>query len=267
MYRTSPSAAMPKCTPARVTLLTGQYPFRHGWTNHWDVPRWGAGCHFDPELHRTLPQMFQQAGYSTAAAGKWQVNDFRVQPDAMARHGFDDWAMWTGYETGNPPSGERYQDPYINTPEGSKTYQGEYGPDIYTGRLIEFMRKNKVDKGRAKKQQKMESLNDQDLMDNIDPVTGEQLYADGDEADFVEVAEASFDAGPQVQHWAKTATTTFISEAFQTQLQQCCHIILCSAFVTFCHAGQTDPHAIGSTLPMGWDFFFLRLVNCIDEVL
>ena len=23
--------AMPQCTPSRVTFLTGQYPFRHGW--------------------------------------------------------------------------------------------------------------------------------------------------------------------------------------------------------------------------------------------
>ena len=39
--------SMPQCTPSRVTLFTGQYPFRHGWVNHWDVPRWGGGAHFD----------------------------------------------------------------------------------------------------------------------------------------------------------------------------------------------------------------------------
>ena len=51
--------------------------------------------------------------------------------------------MWTGSETGNLPSDKRYYDPYINTPEGSKTYEGKFGPDLYSDHLIKFMRKNK----------------------------------------------------------------------------------------------------------------------------
>ncbi|MCP4374602.1 MAG: sulfatase-like hydrolase/transferase [bacterium] len=134
--------SMPQCTPTRVTLLTGQYPWRTGWVNHWDVPRWGVG-YFDWKHHTTFARVLRDAGYATAAAGKWQINDFRVVPDAMDKHGFDDWCMWTGYETGIPISGERYADAYINTRQGSKAYTGKFGPDVYTNFLIEFMKKHK----------------------------------------------------------------------------------------------------------------------------
>lgn len=133
----------PQCTPSRVTLFTGQYPSRHGWINHWDVPRWGGGAHFDWTKNPSIARMMHDAGYKTAAAGKWQVNDFRVQPEAMVSHGFDDYCMWTGYETGNPPSAERYWNPYIHTKEGSKTYTGQFGEDIFSDFLIDFMKKNK----------------------------------------------------------------------------------------------------------------------------
>ena len=135
----------PQCTPSRLSLFTGQYPFRHGWVNHWDVPRWGGGAHYDWRVNPGLGRVIQDAGYKTAAAGKWQVNDFRVQPDAMKNHGFDDWCMWTGYETGNPPSAERYWDPYLFTKDGSKTYPREFGEDLMTDFLIDFMKKNKED--------------------------------------------------------------------------------------------------------------------------
>jgi arylsulfatase A-like enzyme len=136
--------SMPQCTPSRITLLTGQYPWRHGWINHYDVPRWGHGAQFDATMNLSFAKVMKKAGYKTCAAGKWQVNDFRLQPNAMSEHGFDEYAMWTGAEGGNVKvSQERYWDPYIHTKEGSKTYKGEFGEDIFTDFIIDFMRKNK----------------------------------------------------------------------------------------------------------------------------
>ncbi|HBO15834.1 MAG TPA: N-acetylgalactosamine 6-sulfate sulfatase [Porticoccaceae bacterium] len=134
--------SMPQCTPSRLSILTGQYPFRHGWVNHWDTPRWGD-AYFDWRLNPSLARIMQSAGYKTVAAGKWQVNDFRIEPQVMQKQGFDDYAMWTGYETGNPASAERYWDPYIHTRTGSKTYEGLFGSDFFTQFIIDFIAENK----------------------------------------------------------------------------------------------------------------------------
>jgi len=133
---------MPQCTPTRVSFLTGQYPFRHGWVNHWDVPRWGGGAHYDESVNPSIGIEMKKAGYKTCVAGKWQIDDFRVEPDAMKKCGFDEFCMWTGGEGGNPPSNERYQNPYIFTSEGSKTYKGAFGPDIFKDFIIKFIHKN-----------------------------------------------------------------------------------------------------------------------------
>ena len=89
--------SMPSCTSSRTMLLTGQYPWRNGYVSHWDVPRWGVG-YFDwkKKENTTFARLMKDQGYATCAAGKWQINDFRIEPHAMKKHGFDDWAMWTG---------------------------------------------------------------------------------------------------------------------------------------------------------------------------
>jgi len=136
--------SMPQCTPSRACFLTGQYPYRNGWVNHWDAPRWGGG-YFDWKHNPSIGRVMKAAGYKTAVAGKWQLNDFRIHPEAMQKHGFDAYCMWTGYEGGNKPSGARYWDPYVHTSEGSKTYKGEFGPDIYNQFLLDFIAENKKD--------------------------------------------------------------------------------------------------------------------------
>jgi arylsulfatase A-like enzyme len=131
---------MPICTPTRVTLLSGQYPFHHGWTHHYDVPRWG-GVGFDWKRFTTFARVVRDAGYRTAISGKWQINDLRRQPDALQQHGFDEHCVWTGAEKGYPQTEKRYWDGYIMTNGKRKTVS--YGPDRVNDFCINFVQRNK----------------------------------------------------------------------------------------------------------------------------
>ena len=56
-------------TPSRYGLLTGEYAFRHAGT---DIARGNAGMIIRPEQF-TLADAFKNAGYATAAVGKWHL--------------------------------------------------------------------------------------------------------------------------------------------------------------------------------------------------
>jgi arylsulfatase A-like enzyme len=122
--------AQPLCTPTRVQILTGLYNFRN--YTGFGVLRPGE---------TTFGHMLQTAGYATCVVGKWQLwgaNDARgfggqgVYPDAA---GFDEYCLWQIEEVG-----ARYADPvmYRNTRQPD-TLAGEYGPDVASDYLMDFM--------------------------------------------------------------------------------------------------------------------------------
>ena len=117
--------AMPKCHPSRVTLMTGRYPFRAN-------ARWGTL----PESEVTFGHVLERAGYATALSGKWQMALLKKDPDHVRKAGFQTSCCWGWHE------GARYWKPvlWIDGVE-RKDLAEQYGPDVHTDFLIEFMAK------------------------------------------------------------------------------------------------------------------------------
>jgi arylsulfatase A-like enzyme len=133
----------PLCTPSRVEFLTGQYPFRTGWTKHHDAPRWG-GPGYDPDRFTGVARVLKSAGYATGIAGKWQINDLRSDPTILQRHGFDEHCLWPGVEQRNPPSQKRYWDALLQTDGKRRTHTGEFGPDVIQRYALDFLRRRRA---------------------------------------------------------------------------------------------------------------------------
>jgi len=117
----------PKCSPSRVTILTGRYTVR-------TTMKWG---HI-PKDEFTFGHILQQAGYATALTGKWQLGRIVDDPERVQRFGFQESAVWAWHE------GPRYWQPMIYRNDKLMTdVKDRYGPDVYTDFLIEFMERNR----------------------------------------------------------------------------------------------------------------------------
>jgi len=114
--------AVSLCSPNRASILTGQYPSRHGIIDN--VARNRAS-------HRlaTFPQGLQQRGYETAYVGKWHMGN-----DPTPRPGFDYWAVLPGQ--GRTIDPELYEDGRIHTVSG-------YVTDILTDRVVAFIERDR----------------------------------------------------------------------------------------------------------------------------
>jgi len=122
--------AMPACHPTRIALMSGQYPFRL------DHPKWGS---FPKDQEdETIAQIAKRAGYKTAISGKWQLALQGKDRQHPKRCGFDQSALFGWHE------GSRYYEPYIwKNGELWEGVEDEYGPDLYTQFLIDFMTDNR----------------------------------------------------------------------------------------------------------------------------
>ena len=121
----------PVCTPSRVALMTGKSNVQ----NYADFGVLLPGQY-------TFADLFREAGYTTAIAGKWQLHGgkySRLTGVEADEAGFDTYCLWNTDKTGE----SRYWNPSIEC-DGQVIERGQddYGPDIFTDFLLEFIESN-----------------------------------------------------------------------------------------------------------------------------
>jgi len=149
--------ATPICHPTRFEIMTGQYGHHNGvyqFPGRRGGPRAGSP-EDDIARHVTFAQVLKPRGYATCQSGKWQLTG--KVPTLVVETGFDEYCMWAykhnlppgiihdgGWEHGKGSRTSRYWHPSIvQNGKYRPTEPGDYGPDIFTDFLIDFVRRHK----------------------------------------------------------------------------------------------------------------------------
>ena len=85
----------PTCSPSRVAMMTGKYPYRVGRQHMYIKPLMPTGIPVNVPL---MPEYFKKAGYMTHAIGKWHLG-FCHQNYTPTYRGFDSfYGFYNGAE-------------------------------------------------------------------------------------------------------------------------------------------------------------------------
>ena len=128
--------SQPLCTPSRVKIMTGKPNYIN----------YEYFTYLNPN-EKTFGNLFQDNGYKTTVVGKWQLNgvqyDLENNQDLDRPHksGFDEYCLWWLIE-----QNQRFANPLIvqNGIELKKDID-DYGPDIFTDYIINFIENSKDD--------------------------------------------------------------------------------------------------------------------------
>ena len=133
------AVSQPLCTPTRVKIMTGQYNYRN----------YDYFGHLKTDSY-TFGHLFKDAGYKTAVVGKWQLNGLSYKKEILDwndntkpnKLGFDEYCLWQLTTPGN--QGSRFANPVIEqNGRFLEADEDDYGPDIFTNYIIDFISKNK----------------------------------------------------------------------------------------------------------------------------
>ncbi len=124
--------AQPVCTPSRVQIMTGIYNDRN-YTQFGELDR----------SQISFGNLFKNAGYRTVIAGKWQLGK---EKDSPQHFGFEESCLWQQSFPRTDTAGHdtRFSNPILEFKGEVKHFKdGEYGPDIASDFICDFIEKNK----------------------------------------------------------------------------------------------------------------------------